>query len=354
MISKRKLADGRFAYTVRVGHGSPARTVYRYADAVELESQIRRDRARADAGMDEVKPNVTLNELAQLWAANFSPSPWREAMLSYSLSRWGKVRVRDIKPEALGAWIATVEGKNGPLSEKSRAHVLETLRRVLNAGVEWGYLTRSPARPGAFRAPSKSARVDEIRPFESWDEVLRVSEACRYGTAPQLVRFVCATGLRIPNEVFALTWADVDIGGGVIRVGSKTAAGHRTVPLSVNATAALADVPRRIDGGVIFTGRKGRPFDYEGWRRGDWRRALGLCGLPHRPPYQMRHTFATLALTAGASIDDVATVMGHEDITVAFRHYRKWTRGMADRLRATLDQIGDEHERESVPHSRGG
>jgi integrase len=55
----------------------------------------------------------------------------------------------------------------------------------------------------------------------------------------------------------------------------------------------------------------------------------------------MRHTFATLALAHGANIDDVATVLGHDDIAVTYRYYRKWIRTMADRLRSTLDQIGE-------------
>ncbi len=50
----------------------------------------------------------------------------------------------------------------------------------------------------------------------------------------------------------------------------------------------------------------------------------------------------TLALANGAAIDDVATVMGHEDITMAYTHYRKWIKTAADRLRASLDTIGKE------------
>jgi integrase len=38
----------------------------------------------------------------------------------------------------------------------------------------------------------------------------------------------------------------------------------------------------------------------------------------------MRHTFATLALTLGASIEWISKQMGHEDIATTLRHYHKW------------------------------
>jgi integrase len=255
-------------------------------------------------------------------------------MVSYSTTKWGKAPLYTIQPERVGAWIASVQSKkDGMLSEKTRSHILETMRQVLNAGVEWGYLQKSPARPGAFRSPRKNSRVRPIQPFESWAEVERVAEAC--GSTSPFVRFVCATGLRCPGETNKLLWQEIDRQQKSIRVGSKTAAGHRTVPLSRQAIQSLSDLPRSLDGRV-FT------FNYHAWRKTTWPLALIACGLPHRTPYEMRHTFATLSLAQGASIDDVATVMGHDDIAITFRYYRKWIKASADRLRLTLDQIGED------------
>lgn len=344
MIARRKLADGTTVYDVRVGNSSKS-TFDRYDDAEEAEGKLRQARRRERAGLQTAtKPNITYNALVKLWADNFDPSKWRVDMVSYSTARWGKVKVRDIQAEHVGAWISGLTGKTGKkLAEKTRAHVLETMRQVLNAGVEWGYLTVSPARPSrGFKAPAKRSRVRPIMPFESWDDVLRVADACaatRAVTGP-LVRFACATGLR-PIEWIDLRWSDVDFHARTIRVSSKTDAGHRTVPLSRHAVEALNELPRSLTG-IVFTAKKGGPFDYKNWRKTDWRLALTSCGMEHRTPYEMRHTFATLALAHGAPIDDVATVMGHADISVAFNYYRKWIKVAADRLRATLDTIDTE------------
>ena len=338
MIHRRKKADGKTVYDVRVGD-SPKKTFNRYDDAAEYENELKRSRKRSRAGLGDEKPNITFRELVQLWDANFAPSEWRTSMVAYSLNRWGKVRVRDLQPEQIGAWLADLKGRNDqPLSTKTRAHILESLRQVLNAGVEWGYLSRSPARRGAFKVPSKRARVRPIRPFESWAEVEAVAAACAdlNPIAGPLVRFVCATGLRTPGEVVTLQWSQIDLKAKTLTVGSKTAAGHRTVPLSRLAIEALEDLPRSLSG-YVFPGKRDARFDYLNWRDTDWRLALTTCDLEYRTPYEMRHTFATLALANGASIDDVATVMGHKDITVAFDYYRKWIKTAADRLRDQLD-----------------
>jgi integrase len=352
MIARRKKADGKNAYRVRVGD-SPSKSFDLYQDAEQYEGELKRQRRRERAGLDEAsKPNITFDALVQLWVGNFDPSAWRMDMIAYATARWGKVKVRDIQPEQLGAWLTSLTGKSGQaLSTKTRSHVLETMRQVLNAGVEWGYLGKSPARRGVFKAPSQRSRIRPIRPFESWSEVELVADACPTLVGNCFVRFMCATGAR-PNELTSLMWSQVDLQGGTMTIGSKTAAGHRTVPLSRHARSALMDMPRSISGRVFH--RKGKPFDYPNWRRTDWRLALASCGLERRTPYEMRHTFATLALAHGAAIDDVATVMGHDDISVAFNFYRKWIKLAADRLRSQLDTIDREDDSEPTRvHQRG-
>lgn len=344
MIRTRTAADGSIRYLVTLGR-SPQRTFKRKGDAEEYEAELIRNRQRGRAGLDAAKPAITYKELVELWRANFAPSDWREAMVKYSVAKWGKAPLYTIQPERVGSWIATLESKSGKtLSEKTRAHVLETMRQVLNAGVEWGYLEKSPARPGAFRPPKKNSRLRPIRPFESWDEVERVAAACEElkTTTGAFVRLCCATGLRCPGEVMTMLWKDIDVRNKHVKAGSKTDAGQRTVPLSAEALRSLAELPRSIDGRVFR-------FDYHEWRKTQWKLALANVGLEERTPYEMRHTFATLALAAGAAIDDVATVMGHEDIAVTYRYYRKWIKTSAERLRLTLDTIGaTENERHST------
>lgn len=46
--------------------------------------------------------------------------------------------------------------------------------------------------------------------------------------------------------------------------------------------------------------------------------------MEYRNPYQVRHTYATALLTAGANPWYVASQMGHEDVEMVFRTYGKF------------------------------
>lgn len=325
---------GKTAYRVRVGRGTPSQTFPTKKLAEKYELDIKRARANERAGMTPDKGPVTFEALTQLWIDNFAPSDWRLEMLKRARTRWGTVQVRSIQAEAMGKWLHEL-----PLSEKTKSHILETLRQVFRAGVKWGYLQVSPVAPGSFKAPSEK-RETPIQPLDSWDEVLLVADTM--GTlvhqGEAIVRFVCSTGLTSPSEWRLARWSDVDIDGRELMVhGTKTENRERTIPLSKTAIEALGllPTPLRRDQ-LIFTSKMGKPVDWTKFRK-QWKAGLSTLGLAHRPPNEMRHTFATLALASGVPIDDVASILGHSDVSITFSFYRKWVRGMRDRARDILD-----------------
>lgn len=346
-ITRVTLADGSARYRVRPGYGAKQRTFERKADAVEWEAQQKQIRVRKQAGLSIIHLTpLTFDQLVVKWVTNFLPGEWQQTMVGYSRKKWGDVPLLQMDSETIGKWIHSLN-----LAPKTKSHILTYLRKVLDAAVEWGYLERNPARSIGFKAPGQK-RLREIQPFTTWDEVLQVAEAVAAQGEPissPLIRFVCATGLRAPGEVMSLTPAHIQKQNLLLRVdGTKTKNAARLVPLSVHALEALDDVPWPLDPSrPLWINRLGRRLNYEQWRRTDWRAGLESLGLPHRTAYEMRHTFATLALGAGAPIDDVASAMGHADISETFNTYRKWIPPMADRLRATLNTIGKENERDA-------
>jgi integrase len=83
----------------------------------------------------------------------------------------------------------------------------------------------------------------------------------------------------------------------------KSESAFRTVALPQRAIDALAALARPIQSErVVFPAARGGLIDLDNWRARVWGKALASAGLDPRPLYQMRHTYASLALAAGADI----------------------------------------------------
>jgi integrase len=336
-VIRRQHSKSGTRYLVRVGTG-PARSFHRLKDAEEYEEQERRNRRRAKAGLPIEQGPITFDALCELWLAGYdAPSKkWTEQMLVHSRTKFGKQLVRTIRSEQIGAWLNKLD-----LSVKTRSHVLERMRVVLNAGVEWGYLSRSPARRGAVRSPGAN-RIEEVQPFEDWQQVEQVAEALdslKPGWG-RVIRFACATGLR-PGEWQAIKWMHIDLKNRVLSVpGTKNRNAQRSIPLSVNALGALG--PQGLPHIPAFQ----LPCRYDRFRGHWWPKALKLAGLAERTPNQTRHTFATLALQVGVPVDVVSKWLGHSSVDITLRYYARYTRPVIDRNLALLDTLGEEPTRE--------
>jgi integrase len=119
----------------------------------------------------------------------------------------------------------------------------------------------------------------------------------------------------------------------------KTDAAFRTIRLPAGAVAALKSLPRPIhSGALIFPAPKGGYINLDNWRRRVWKEALEDAKAEYRPLYQMRHTFATLALAAGADIYWVSKQLGHTNIHTTLRHYARFLAAVDERNLKLLDK----------------
>jgi integrase len=188
-----------------------------------------------------------------------------------------------------------------------------------------------------------------VRPFESWEEVEKVAHATDKARA--LIIFACATGLR-PEEWIGLRWDDIDLTSRSCRINKvvidgelrtdcgKTDAAFRTVMLPQRAINALQSIPRPIQSDtLVFPAPQGGYINLDNWRERVWKKALKAAGMQHRPLYQCRHTFATLALAAGADLYWVSKQLGHASIATTLKHYARFLPAVDERNLKLLDEF---------------
>jgi integrase len=342
----RKLRSGPNQYEARgreIGKQYKRRFVTKKL-AEEFELAVRNREQRRRAGLPDEQGSVTYHELWEKFRLQHQAlsKDWHEAMASYSLERFGHLPVRELRPEEIAKWHASLT-----LSAKTKKHILGAMRQVLELGVDWGYLARNPASRKLVKTPR--SEPPDVRPFESWATVETIAkQAVGYTT---LILFACATGLR-PEEWIALTWTDIDftlrscrinkvvVHGQLRTTEGKTSGAFRTVMLPQRALDALQSLPRPINSdALIFPAARGGYINLDNWRSRVWKPALIAAGVEHRPLYQMRHTYATLGLAAGADIYWVSKQLGHTNIQTTLKHYARFLPAVDERNLKLLDEF---------------
>ena len=82
-----------------------------------------------------------------------------------------------------------------------------------------------------------------------------------------------------------------------------------------------------MKGDLVFVNADGGPVDVSNFRRRNWPGILKRAHVTTRTIYQCRHSFATLALEAGASPRNVADALGHTSLEIVYRRYARWIPG---------------------------
>jgi integrase len=109
---------------------------------------------------------------------------------------------------------------------------------------------------------------------------------------------------------------------------TKTASGRRSVKLLKPAMEALKAQKAHTFLADIEVFQN--PRTLERWagdgpiRKTMWMPAMKKSGVRYRRPYQTRHTYASMMLSAGEHPMWVAQQMGHSDWTMIARVYGRW------------------------------
>ena len=322
----KALLKGAFSYDVFFPESPHARS-----DIAKPASEA------ASAASDHQTP--TFGDFAEIWVIESTPR-WRIQYRQEVRKTLDRIILPSLggKPiEAIGrgvllgfqAEIAQRPGRGGrSVSAKRINKVMALVKTIFNEACDRHGIQSA----GRTLKRLKQGRT-EVMPF-TLDEVELLSRRVREDFRPYLtVRLL--TGLRT-GEADGLQWEDIDFITNTFEVrrtysrggdgGTKTDGSRRTIAMVPQVRAAFETQRARVMDGCpwIFYSSHGNPIDAVNFTNRVWYPLLRNLDLKKRPPYQMRHTAATLMLAAGENPEWVAQVLGHTTTEMLFRVYSRF------------------------------
>jgi integrase len=314
-------------------------------------------RARLLVEVDDghhVSTTATFGELVEQWFEHASPD-WspksavetRRLIDKVVKPRLARVRLTQLKTADLDRLYASLRksgGQNGgPLAPATVRRVHTVVRRALQQGVRWGWLSSNPA---VHASPPRVPRTNITPPTpEDVNTLLELAtdEDPAFGA---FLHLAAATGAR-RGELCALRWSDIDRDAGtvlisrglvhgadgVIEQGTKTHAARR-IALDAETLSVLAAQRRRGVEVALQCGVQlpddARVFSFDPAGETPWRpdvvtnrfaKVRRRAGLESVRLHDLRHYVATRLIGAGVPVRTVSGRLGHANAATTLNVY---------------------------------
>lgn len=199
--------------------------------------------------------------------------------------------------------------------------ILVQLNACCNWGVESGLICENPFEKINKRIIVEKSE-DDINPFtlKERDTIINAfRESKYYNFYLPLVQFIFYTGCR-PCEAVPLEWSDIKAN---VIIFNKTYVEQkkqfrlktqkkRVIKVNSQVKDIIQSVTPLASNNLIFPSKEQKYLDWHNFCNRAWRKILeSLPEIEYRNPYQMRHTFITLALQKGVPIVDLAKHCGN-------------------------------------------
>jgi integrase len=295
---------------------------------------------------------TSIGALGPAWLArqrgHMKPSGWRSYESAWRIHvapRWATAAIGDVRRSEVAGWIAELSAVRGPMIVETAASVL---RRILDDAVADRLLAVNPAT--GIRLPRRAPRANVYLTRQQLEAL--ATQAGRYRP---LVLLLGTVGLRW-GEAAALRVSDVDflrrrihlhrnavVIGKTAHVGTLKSGKNRTVALPGFVVDALAPVCDGKDRGELLWssatgGYLAPPASTESWLSG----AVARCQaadptFPRVTAHALRHTAASLAISAGANVKVVQRMLGHSSAAMTLDVYADLFDTDLDSVAAQLD-----------------
>jgi integrase len=349
MASIAKRSDGKWRARYMAPDGK--QRAKHFIRKVDAERWLTEQQSRLNRG-EWTAPElsrITVREWARTWLASKAGLKGRSQGSYESLwrtlvePRWGDYRLDRVTYGEVVTWTAELTGRG--LSASRVGQALLCLKQILDLAVLDGRLGRNAARGVKPPRPRRA----EPR-YLTHRQVAQLAEECgHYGEQYRLFILVAAyCGLRW-GEMRALKVRRVDPLRARIDVAESIPDRSADVDTPKNHKHRVVPIPRFIcddlaiflstkrPGDLVFTNGSGSLLDNSGFRRNVFDPAVRALGLGPFSPHDLRHTTASLAVSAGANVKAVQRLLGHASAAVTLDIYAALFDDDLDRVAERLD-----------------
>ena len=359
---RQKTKGKREPWWVFITHNGKrtSRKVGSKSAAEEVAGKIEAKLKLGEFNFEDEKSIPVFREYADSWIKTTVPANCKEASTKgyedilrlHVLPAFGDLKVIDITRGQIKNFLFSKinEGKTKSTVNSYRA----VISGVLNQAIDDGIILANPAH-SLGRIGKKENDNGKVDPLTS-DELKELLDSVQgdrelSGHYPFLL-LLARTGVRL-GEGLALKWDDIDFNGRFIKIERTFSKGRitspkngksRTVDMSWQLSDALLKlkksrvvVPIDEDSQWVFTNSKGGLIHQDNWRQRVFKKALKRAAIRNIRIHDIRHTYATLRLSKGDNIVDVANQLG-DTVQVVLKFYSHW---MPGGKKAEVDALDD-------------
>jgi integrase len=349
-IVKREDSRGTVRYTARIRKRGLPHFVSTFSRKTDAQDWIRQEEDKIRRGLSPLEEieakRHTLNEALDRFTAQEKPerdrtlqlTRWRDKLGSRMLSHVTHIAIHEVIDE----W-KRGDGLKQTFKDNTIRNHLSTLSKVFRSCRKWGWVTRNPLQE-VERPPLPRGIVRYLDD----DERERLLKACKesdYKPLYLIVVLALSTGMR-KEELLSLKWSSLDLGIGTIILHKTKNKETRRVPVRGLALTLLKQHAkvRHISSEFVFPGEKPSPnkpcskvaqnsrhFDI----RKPWQRALKDSKIETFRFHDLRHSCASYLAMNGASLLEIAEVLGHKTLEVVKRYAHlaeSHTAGVVERM----------------------
>jgi integrase len=351
---ERRVRNGKIRWVARWNDGRRRAKVFdRKVDAQRWLDQTRTSLA-AGSYVDPARGKMRMNLWCDKWLktqSHLKPSAYARyegIVEKWIKPRWGPTPLVKVQHEDVAAWISSIR-----LSPASVQYIHRVFSLIMELAVRSGRISRNPAH--GVRLP-KQGKAEKR--FLTSEEVFRLAAAAAEYPIPEvgwqyraLVLVLAFCGLRW-GEVAGLKVKRLDLLRRRLTVAETLSEvnGHlvwgtpknhqaRSVPIPSFLADQLAEViAGKSAADCVFTTWHGKPLRNLNFRRDVFDKAAEDAGLAGLTPHELRHTAASLAVSANANVKAVQKMLGHASAAMTLDVYSGLFEDDLDGVAQRLDQ----------------